>query len=186
MNSSTSRRTFLKTTAAATAALGIPAVSWNRVHGANDALRIAIIGFKGRGADHISGFLRTPGVRIAALCDCDQKVLDAAVRQLKDKGQDVKGYRDVRECLADKDLDMISTATPNHWHSLITIWACQAGKDVYVEKPVSHNVSEGRRAVEAARKYQRIVQTGTQSRSSTGIREAVAWVQAGKDRKSVV
>src|SRR5262245_45145599 len=155
MNARLSRRSFLKTAAVASSALAIPAVSWNRVLGANDALRVAIVGFKGRGADHINGFLKVPGVRIAALCDCDQRVLDGAVRKLKDQGQDVKGYRDVRECIADRDIDMISTATPNHWHSLITIWACQANKDVYVEKPVSHNVSEGRRAVEAARKYRR-------------------------------
>jgi len=85
----------------------------------------------------------------------------------------------VRKLLDDKNIDAISTATPNHWHALISVWACQAGKDVYVEKPVSHNVWEGRKIVEAARKYNRIVQTGTQSRSSAALREAIAWVQAG-------
>ncbi len=140
---------------------------------------MAVVGFKGRGGDHISGFLKIPGVRVAALCDCDQKVLDGAVRKLKDQGHDVKGYKDVRDCIADRDIDIISTATPNHWHALITVWACQANKDVYVEKPVSHNVWEGRKAVEAARKYRRIVQTGTQSRSSHAIKDAVAWVKEG-------
>src|SRR5690606_16541069 len=93
---------------------------------------------------------------------------------------------DVRDCIADRDIDIISTATPNHWHALITVWACQANKDVYVEKPVSHNVWEGRQAVEAARKYRRIVQTGTQSRSSHAIREAVAWVHAGNIGKILI
>ena len=179
MNLRTSRRSFLKTTALTAAALGFPAVSYRRVLGANDALRVAVVGFNGRGADHIAGFLKVPGVRLAALCDCDQKVLDAAVKKLKEQGHDVKGYKDVRDVIADKDIDIISTATPNHWHSLITVWACQANKDVYVEKPVSHNVWEGRKAVEAARHYKRIVQTGTQSRSNPGLQEAVAWIRAG-------
>jgi predicted dehydrogenase len=186
MNPRLTRRSFLKSTTLAAAALGLPAVSWNRVRGANDALRVAVVGFKGRGADHISGFLKTPGVRIAALCDCDQRVLEGAVKKLKDQGQDVKGYRDVRDCIADRDIDIISTATPTHWHSLITVWACQANKDVYVEKPVSHNVWEGRQAVEAARKYKRIVQTGTQSRSSHAIKEAAQWVRAGNLGKILV
>lgn len=173
------RRSFFKTTAVASAALALPAVSWNRVYGANDALRVAVVGFKGRGNDHINSFLRIPGVRVAALCDCDQRVLDGAVSKLKEQGHDVKGYLDVRDCIADKDIDIISTATPNHWHALISVWACQANKDVYLEKPVSHNVWEGRKAVEAARKYRRIVQTGTQSRSSHAIQEAVDWVAAG-------
>lgn len=179
MNHRTSRRSFLKTAAVAGAAFGFPAVSYQRVLGANEGLRVAVVGFAGRGADHISGFLRIPGVTVAALCDCDQKVLDASVQKLKDKGHDVKGYKDVRDVIAAKDIDIISTATPNHWHALISVWACQADKDVYLEKPVSHNVWEGRQAVEAARRYKRIVQTGTQSRSSTGIKEAVAWVKEG-------
>ncbi len=186
MNPHVSRRSFLKTTALASAVLGFPAVSYNRVRGANDALRVAVVGFKGRGGDHISGFLKIPGVRVTALCDCDQRVLDGAVKKLKDQGHDVKGYKDVRDVIAAGDIDIISTATPNHWHALLTVWACQANKDVYVEKPVSHNVWEGRKAVEAARKYKRIVQTGTQSRSSHGIKEAVAWVKAGNLGKILI
>src|SRR5207247_5943878 len=99
--------------------------------------------------------------------------------RLRNAGQPVEAYTDIRKLLDNKDIDAISTATPNHWHALISIWACQAGKDVYVEKPVSHNVWEGRKIVEAARKYGRIVQTGTQSRSSNGIKEAIEWVRAG-------
>lgn len=177
MSTSVTRRSFLKASALGTAALS--AASWQRVVGANDALRVAIVGFKGRGGDHIAGFRKVPGVRIVGLCDVDTRVLESAVKKLKDDGYEAKGYKDVREVIADKDIDIISTATPNHWHSLITVWACQANKDVYVEKPVSHNVWEGRKAVEAARKYRRIVQTGTQSRSSHAIRDAVAWVRAG-------
>lgn len=149
------------------------------MRGANDAIRVAVVGFKGRGGDHINGFSGVPGVRVAGLCDVDSRVLDGAVRKLKESGQDVKGYKDLREAIADPNIDIISTATPNHWHALITIWACQANKDVYCEKPVSHNVWEGRKAVEAARKYKRIVQTGTQSRSSQAIKEAAQWVREG-------
>src|ERR1019366_10739715 len=91
----------------------------------------------------------------------------------------IVGYTDVRKLLENKDIDGVSFATPNHWHALGAIWAMQAGKDVYVEKPVSHNVWEGRRTVEMARKLNRIVQTGTQSRSSSGIAEGIQWVRDG-------
>jgi predicted dehydrogenase len=177
MNSLT-RRSFLRRTAVASAAT-LSAASWSRVRGANDAVRIGVIGFKGRGGDHIAGLKDLPGVRIAALCDVDRKVLDATVKKHREQGADVKGYVDVRDLLADQDIDAVTTATPNHWHALATVWACQAGKDMYVEKPVSHNVWEGRQAVEAARKYGRIVQTGTQSRSSPSLQEAVNWAWEG-------
>jgi predicted dehydrogenase len=119
------------------------------------------------------------GVRLVALCDVDQKVLDNGVARLKKENIEVEAFRDIRKLLEKKDLDAISIATPNHWHALGAIWAVQAGKDVYVEKPVSHDVWEGRKIVEAARKYGKIVQTGTQSRSSHALREAIAWVKAG-------
>ena len=155
----------------------------SRVIGANDEVRIAVVGFHGQGGSHISSIegLRKKGdrVRIVALCDVDSEVLGAGVKKYQDANEKVEGYSDIRRLLENPDIDALSIATPNHWHALGTIWAVQAGKDVYVEKPVSHNVSEGRRMVEAARKYGRIVQTGTQSRSSQGIREAVAWVREG-------
>ncbi len=155
----------------------------SRVIGANDEVRIAVVGFHGQGGSHISSIesLRKKGdrVRIVALCDVDSEVLNAGVKKYQDANEKVEGYSDIRRLLENPDIDAVSIATPNHWHALGTIWAVQAGKDVYVEKPVSHNVSEGRRMVEAARKYGRIVQTGTQSRSSQGIREAVAWVREG-------
>jgi len=176
------RRSFLKQTALASGAATIAwsARSWGQVAGANSVIRAGVIGFKSRGQEHIQGFDKQEGVRVAALCDCDAKVLGAAVQRLKDQGREVEGYTDLRKLLENKNLDVVGIATPNHWHSLATIWAVQAGKDVYVEKPISHNVSEGRRAVEFARKCDRIVQAGTQSRASRkGIAAAVEWVKAG-------
>ena len=174
------RRDFLKAGLATAASMSIPAHSWAQVEGANDAIRVAVIGFNGRGQDHIKE-LRGLGksVRIVALCDADQKVLDKSVAAFEKRGDKVAAYKDMRQVFDNKDIDAVSIATPNHWHSLAAIWAVQAGKDVYVEKPVSHNVSEGRRVVQAARKHNKIVQTGTQIRSSNGIRAAVEWVQAG-------
>ncbi len=153
--------------------------SWAKVLGANDDIRVAVVGFRGRGGSHINAFSNMKGVRVVALCDCDSGVLEQGVRSLKDRGISVAGYTEVRKLMEQKDIDVIATATPNHWHSLITVWACQTGKDVYVEKPVSHSVWEGRQAVNAARKYGRIVQAGTQSRSDGAWREAWAWLAEG-------
>ena len=173
------RRDFLKTTALASAAVALPARSWGKVIGANDTIRIGVIGFHGRGDNHIGEYLKMKNVRISALCDVDKKVLQKGVDKLKAAGSDVEAYTDIRKLLASKNVDAISVATPNHWHALAAIWGVQADKDVYLEKPVSHNVWEGRKIIEAARKYNKIVQTGTQARSSTAIREAIAWVRAG-------
>jgi predicted dehydrogenase len=175
------RRSFLKTAGLAAVGTTLSPRSWAKVPGANEAIRVAVVGFGGRGGDHIDGVLKLAGqnVRLVALCDVDSKILDAGVAAMQKRGQSVTPYRDFRRLLDDPNIDAITIATPNHWHSLGVIWACQLGKDVYVEKPISHTVWEGRQAVEAARKYRRIVQAGTQSRSSTGIREAVQWVRAG-------
>ncbi len=171
------RRQFLKSTTLAAAALSVPVRSWAQVAGANDDIRVAVIGFHGQGGSHISSLQRARGVRITALCDCDKEVLEGGAKKFEGK---VETYTDIRQLLESKNVDAVSIATPNHWHALASIWAIQAGKDVYVEKPVSHNVSEGRRIVEFARKYNKIVQAGTQSRSSrTGIAAAVEWVKAG-------
>ncbi len=171
------RRSFLRSTAITTAAFSLPARSWAQVAGANNDIRVAVIGFNGQGGSHIGALQKAKGARITALCDCDKDVLGKGAKRI---GGDVETYTDIRKLLESKNVDAVSIATPNHWHSLATIWAVQAGKDVYVEKPVSHNVSEGRRMVEFARKYGKIVQTGTQSRSSlTGIKAAVAWVREG-------
>jgi predicted dehydrogenase len=174
-----SRRHFLKSTAILAAGAGLSARSWSQVNGANSDIRIAVVGFNGRGKSHINSIRGIKGTRLAALCDVDTAVLDKETQTLQKSNLKVETYTDIRKLLENKDIDAISIATPNHWHSLAGIWSCQAGKDVYVEKPVSHNVFEGRKLVEAARKYNRIVQTGTQSRSSGGLREALAWVQAG-------
>ena len=175
------RRTFLKSTALGAAALSLPARSWAAVPGANDAIRVAVVGFRGRGEDHISRMrgLKEKGACVVALCDVDRKVLDAGVEAFAKREEKVDAYTDIREMLENKNIDVVTIATPNHWHALAAIWAVQAGKDVYVEKPVSHNVWEGRKIVEAARKYGKIVQAGTQSRSSHAIKEAVEWVRAG-------
>lgn len=193
-----SRRTFLKDSCVATAACGaapylasLPGrAASGRVIGPNEDIGFAVVGFNGQGGSHLSSLrsLREKGekVRVVALCDVDRAVLDKGVNGFASKGEQVAGYTDIRKLLEDPNVDALSIATPNHWHALGTIWALQAGKDVYVEKPVSHNVWEGRKMVEAARKYQRIVQTGTQSRSSSGIREAVAWVRAGNLGKILI
>lgn len=176
---SMNRRQFIRYGAFGVAATGLTARSWSQVVGANSEIRHAVIGFNGQGRSHIEGFSGVPGVRIAGLCDADSTVLDREANKLKQRNQPVLGFTDVRRLLESKEIDTISIATPNHWHALMAIWGVQAGKDVYVEKPVSHNVWEGRKIVEAARKYGRIVQTGTQCRSNPGMRDAVEFLQKG-------
>ncbi len=173
------RRSFLKKSALAAGVVGWSARSWSQVPGANDDVRLAVIGFNGRGKDHIKAWTHIPGVRLTALCDVDTKVLDAEVARLASNGTTVEAYQDIRKLLQSKNVDAISIATPNHWHALATVWGIQAGKDVYVEKPVSYDVWEGEKMVEAAHRYAKIVQAGTQSRSSQAIKEAVQWVQKG-------
>ena len=133
----------------------------------SETINIAVIGIRSRGKDHYQALAKIPNVKIAVLCDIDQRLFPEAVAEV----EELTGYKpeietEYRKVLDNKDIDAVSIATPNHWHALQTIWACQAGKDVYVEKPVSHTVLEGRKMVEAARKYNRVVQTGTQSRSN--------------------
>jgi predicted dehydrogenase len=148
---------------------------------ADDRLRVAVVGVRGRGMAHVGGFLNKQlNCVITTICDADSAVIGKAM-QTVEKAQKAapKFVQDIRKVVEDKDIDIVSIATPNHWHALAAIWAMKNGKDVYVEKPVSHNVSEGRRMVEAAQKYKRICQAGTQIRSMPGIREAIAWLQAG-------
>ena len=184
---SQTRRSFLKSTALATGAtISWSARSWAQIPSANDDVRVAVVGFGGRGKDHINGFAKQKGCRLTALCDVDDAILSKEKQKWADEGSSVEAFTDIRKLLESKNVDAISIATPNHWHSLAAIWAIQAGKDVYVEKPVSHNVWEGRKLVEAARKYKKIVQTGTQSRSSYGIKEATEWVQQGNLGKILV
>jgi predicted dehydrogenase len=150
------------------------------VPGANGDIRIAVVGLNSRGKNHIDrGYGDMKGVRLVAICDPDTAILDSTYDKYKDKFPNLQKYRDYRKLLESPDIDAVSLATPNHWHALGAIWGTQAGKDVFVEKPASHNVWEGRKLVEAARKYNKIVQTGSQSRSSHAILEAIQWTRAG-------
>jgi len=176
-----SRRHFLGTSAAAGSSLILMGTrASGAVRGSNDRIRIAVAGMNGRGGSHASGFSGQEGVEVAYLCDPDANVLGRALENLKKKTggkSTAKGIADIRTALDDDSIDAISIATPNHWHSLMTIWAAQAGKHVYVEKPMSHDVAEGRVAVQAQERYGVVVQHGTQSRSDAnlaGLHEAIA------------
>ncbi len=169
------RRSFLLATTATVAAATLPRTSW----GSSDSseIRVAVIGVRGRGTDHIRGMRRN----VVALCDVDEKILAQRVVELQERGgKPIEAFADFRKLLERQDIDAVSIATPNHSHALIAIEACMAGKDVYVEKPVSHNVWEGRQLVNAASRYDRIVQCGTQSRSSPSLQQAVEFVRSGK------
>ncbi|HYL62931.1 MAG TPA: Gfo/Idh/MocA family oxidoreductase [Candidatus Methylomirabilis sp.] len=174
------RRDFLKTTGKAVTLGAASLALGGKILGANDRVRIAICGLRGRGNDHIRGFSRVPGTELAALCDVDDAVMNMRLGTVEKLGRPKpKSYVDVRKLLEDKEIDAISIATPNHWHSLIAIWACQAGKDVYVEKPCSHNWFEGRQLVRAVQKYNRICQHGSQSRSNPGMIEGIHHLSDG-------
>ena len=156
-----SRRTFFYT-----AGLAAASASSSRLRGANDKVNVAVIGLGGRGKAHMTEYSKLPEARIVGLCDVDQAALERGqVLVEKATGQKPKGYSDMRQVFDDKEVEAVSMPLPNHWHALATIWACQAGKDVYVEKPACHNPFEGARMVDAARKYKRMVQIGSQSRS---------------------
>ena len=149
----------------------------SRVLGANDDIRIAIMGCGVMGGGHIKKFDRLPGVRVVAVSDPDLTRMDGKTASLSHKPEK---HQDFRRILDDKNVDAVVIATPNHWHSPMAIMACQAGKHAYVQKPVSHNIWEGRKMVEAARKYDRLVQAGTQHRSCPGVAEAAKDIQSGK------
>jgi predicted dehydrogenase len=179
------RRDFLKRTAAAAATFPLFTVAGTkaagRVLGANDVIRVGVAGIHGQGNAHIDQYLGFKNVQVAYLIDPDRSLFESRSQKIREKGGNTpKCVQDIRRALEDKELDVVSIAAPNHWHSLLTIWSCQAGKDVYVEKPLSHNVWEGRKAVEAARKYGRIVQHGTQQRSDGSRANEIAAVQSGK------
>ncbi|MFM8273795.1 MAG: Gfo/Idh/MocA family protein [Gemmata sp.] len=183
-----SRRKFLQTTLAAAATVTIGGTkSSGRVMGANDRVRIAVAGLNGRGHSHTDAYLGMKNVEIAYLVDPHKATYKKHLDKIAKKEQPAAvTVTDVRKVLEDKNLHAVSIATPNHWHSLMTIWACQADKDVYVEKPMSHNVHEGRIAVEMARKHKRVVQHGTQSRSSQGWEDLLALSKSGKLGKLLV
>ena len=146
-----------------------------------ELLQVAIVGVGGRGGTHIAEFLNNPHTEIAYIVDADQKIGQRRAEEVgKKQERTPKFAQDLRTALDDKSVHVVSSATPNHWHALSAIWAMQAGKDVYVEKPISHNVSEGRRMVETARKHNRICQAGTQCRSMKGTIDAIEYIKSGK------
>jgi predicted dehydrogenase len=170
------RRTFLKGSIAAGAGMLLP---HSRVLGANEDIRMGVIGLGGNGRGHVNRYRGMPGVRLVAICDADKNRLNAVAKRITDDKGRVETYVDLRRMLDNKDIDAVTISTPNHWHALAAIWACQAGKDVKVEKPVSHNIWEGRKIVEAARKYGRIVQAGSESRSDPALKEVFEYIQQG-------
>jgi len=146
----------------------------------NDKVRVACVGLRGRGKDHINGYTKLQNAELVALCDVDESVLNKSASKVEELTKKRPAtYSDLRKLLEDKSIDAISIATPNHSHTLQTIWSCQAGKDVYVEKPCAHNMFEAKQIVAAARKYDRIVQQGSQSRSSVALQEAVQKMRDG-------
>ena len=185
------RRKFIKTTAAASTAFPLFTIGGTKasgnVLGANDTIRIGVAGIHGRGKSHYGDYSKMDKVDVSYLIDPDSSLFESATSAVKARGGNTpQCVQDIRVALDDKNLDAVSVATCNHWHSLIGVWACQAGKDAYIEKPISHNVFEGGQLAAAARKYNRIVQHGTQQRSSQGRAQQMAAIQAEKYGKVLV
>ncbi|MDR0756499.1 MAG: Gfo/Idh/MocA family oxidoreductase, partial [Tannerella sp.] len=191
----TSRRKFLSATASCAAAsivapvtfghetlrkISQPVIVPREAFGANDRIRVAVLGLNGRGKNHIQEIMKQPDASVVALCDPDMTLLQECAKSFEEKyRKKIRIQQDFRRIYDDREIDAVTLATPNHWHALQTILACQAGKDVYVEKPATHNISEGRKLIEAAYKYKRIVQHGVQLRSSVAIREAIRHLRDG-------
>ena len=178
----TNRRNFLKTTLTGSTGLLLSRYAFGTpqhpIKGANERINVAVIGVRGIGQSHISSYKKMPeDVRIVALCDCDSEYLNRELSRLEKDNIRAEGFMDLRKLYENKDIDAVSIGMPNYWHALATIWACQAGKHVCVEKPVSHSVWEGRKMVEAARKYNRLVQADLDSRSHSGVAAAIDYMQ---------
>ncbi len=179
------RRDFLHHSAVAGAAVGlvgsVPQIQTARAAtSANGEIRAACVGLRGKGNHHMNGLESVDGCSVTALCDVDESILNNRADQLEKKtGRKIKRFSDYRKLVEDPDIDVVSVATPNHTHTLIGITAMEAGKDTYVEKPCCHNIWEGRQLVNAARKYERMCQHGTQGRSSPAIREAIQKIHEG-------
>ena len=184
----TTRRNFLKTSLAAGVTLGLPRIVIGRQSEPSETVRFAVIGMGaikgtgvgGRGHQLIPRLREVPGAKIVALCDADTSFLEREAKPFKDRGEEIKTHVDIRHVLDDKSIDAVVVAMPNFWHALATVWACQAGKDVYVEKPFCYNLYEGQQMVAAARKYGRMVQLGTQNRSSPLLRQTFEYLQRGE------
>ena len=171
------RREFVGGSLAAGVGMALP---YSPVRGANGGIRVAVAGINGRGRGLISEFRDIDGVSVVALCDVDGSVLEREVKRFKDRNEKVAGYGDYRRMLEDKSIDVVAIATPDHWHVPLAAWSVVAGKDVYVEKPLSHTLSEGRLLVKLARKHGRMVQHGTQARSAGGLAEAMDYMRSGE------
>ena len=176
-----SRRDFIKTTLVGSAGLLLPNYAFGTtqhpIKGANDRINVAVIGVKDWGRTHIAAYKSQPqDVRIVAVCDCDSFYLNRELSNFEKDNLKVAGYKDMRELYENKDVDAVSVVTPNYWHALATIWACQAGKHVTVEKPISHSIWEGRKMVEAAEKYKRFVQADLDTRSNTSVAAAIDYM----------
>lgn len=176
-----SRRSFLDFAAASgVAALATSGRRARAESSPNERVRVAVIGVRNRGIDLAKSFAQNAGAEVAAICDVDDAMFEKPVKLVETlTKKPPRIEKDFRRLLDDKAIDAVAIATPDHWHALMTILGCQAGKDVYVEKPISHNIVEGRRMVEAARKYKRVVQVGSQRRSTPVVAEAVAHVHSG-------
>lgn len=176
------RRTFLSASLATTSLASLPAATYAAAAAKpSEKIVLAILGVNGRGRGLLKGFSSLENVEIAYVCDPDSNIVPKALESLDSKQKRApKVVQDLRKVFDDKDVHGVVVATPDHWHALATVWACQAEKDVYVEKPCSHNLVEGRRMVEAARKYKRIVQVGTQRRSAEYVHKAAEFIKAGK------
>ena len=176
MPTSLSRRSFLKLAAVTGASILCNGPAWA---GAAGDVRVGVVGIRQKGWAHVKGLRGIPGVRIVALCDVDRDILNGRVKELAKAGIKVSAFADFRKMLEMKDLDAVVIATPNHHHTLQTIWACQAGKSVYVEKPVSHTLFESEQLILAGEKYGKVVQAGTQKRSDEGHRQAFDFIRKG-------
>jgi len=188
--SNVNRRSFLKKSALAVGGASVFAISGTsasgQIIGANDRVQVAVSGVGGRGGDHVNSYRGLRNVEVAYIVDADGRRVEERITQVAEAtGRTPKGTQDVRAMLDDKDIDAVSIAATNHWHALQTIWACQAGKHVYVEKPGNQNLFEGRKAVEAAAKYDRLVQLGTQRRSEDQWARVAAAVKSAKYGKLV-
>src|SRR5579863_2995900 len=164
----------------ATTAIAVEETPAPRTIGPNDKIRVATIGVNGQGQSHVGEWLKNPDVDLVAICDCDPGAYERIAAKIKGRAEVPRYEQDVRRLLEDKTIDAVSIATPNHWHALMAVWAMQAGKDVYIEKPCSHNVREGRVMTQWARKLGRMCQMGVQSRSMSGMRQTLEFIHSGK------
>ena len=178
------RRQFLQDSFLAAAAVSsapmISGIAKAQSSSANEKLLCAVVGCKGRGGSHISAFSGRKDCEIAYIIDIDEKVGQDRCKSIEKRtGRRPRFVKDMREVFDDKSVDIVSTATPNHWHALCGVWAMQAGKDVYIEKPISHDIPEGAALVAAAKKYKRMCQVGTQCRSNTALLDAMKFIEDG-------